>query len=73
MPKLTKAIYGVPTGEVFPRHIPAGEDCPANLEAYAEQVGALELPPEVDAPPTEPATAATAPTGDKEAEGKATA
>lgn len=42
MAKLTKAIIGVPDGEIYPREIPAGEDCPENLLDYALGVGALE-------------------------------
>lgn len=54
MTKLAKAIFGVPVGEVYPRQIPAGEECPENLEGYAAEIGAL-APPEqgADAPPPE--------------------
>lgn len=41
MAKLTKTIFGVPQREVYPRDIPAGEDCPPGLEAYAASLGAL--------------------------------
>jgi hypothetical protein len=41
MAKLTKPIFGVPDGEVYPREFAAGEDCPAGLEAYAQSIGAL--------------------------------
>lgn len=44
MAKLTKAIIGVPDGEVYPREIPAGVDCPAELADYAASIGALEKP-----------------------------
>lgn len=40
--KLTKPITGVPDGEIYPREIAAGEDCPAGLEAYAASIGALD-------------------------------
>ncbi len=39
--KLKKAIFGAPDGEVYPREIPAGEECPPSLEAYAAEIGAL--------------------------------
>lgn len=58
MAKLTKPIFGVPDGEIYPRDIAAGEDCPANLEDYAISEGALE--------PTEPTE-----TGEAPAQGKA--
>lgn len=41
MAKLTKPIFGVPDGEVYPRDIPEGEECPAGLESYAASIGAL--------------------------------
>lgn len=41
MSKLTKPIVGVPDGEVYPREIAAGQDCPAGLESYAASLGAL--------------------------------
>lgn len=41
MAKLTKPIFGVPDGEIYPREIPAGDDCPENLRDYAEGLGAL--------------------------------
>lgn len=44
MAKLTKAITGVPDGEIYPRVIEAGEECPENLADYAESVGAFEAP-----------------------------
>lgn len=40
--KLTKDIYGVPDGEIYPRVIEAGQECPDNLAAYAEGEGAIE-------------------------------
>lgn len=42
MAKLTKPIFGVPDGEIYPREIPEGEDCPIGLVGYAESVGAIE-------------------------------
>ncbi len=56
MEKLTKPIFGVPDGEIYPREIPAGDDCPENLRDYAESLGALaepeaELKPEPEAEP----------------------
>ncbi len=42
--KLTKTIKGVPAGEIHPREIPAGEECPENLVSYAQDIGALEPP-----------------------------
>lgn len=42
MPKLTKSIFGAPDGEIYPREIPAGEECPPSLESYAAEIGALE-------------------------------
>ena len=41
MTKLTKAIYGVPAGDIYPRHIEEGEECPENLIDYAKSEGAL--------------------------------
>lgn len=42
MAKLTKDIFGVVDGEVYPKIIPAGEECPPELEAAAREIGALE-------------------------------
>lgn len=42
--KLTKPIFAVWPGEIYPREIPAGEDCPAELEQAAREFGALEEP-----------------------------
>jgi hypothetical protein len=41
MAKLTKPIYGVPDGEIYPRDFAAGEECPVGLEDYAASIGAL--------------------------------
>lgn len=46
MAKLTNTIFGVPDGEIYPRDIAAGEDCPPNLEAYAADEGAFAEQPE---------------------------
>lgn len=50
--KLKKAIFGAPDGEVYPREIPAGEECPPSLEAYAAEIGALENKAAKKAPET---------------------
>ncbi|MCB5412255.1 hypothetical protein [Pseudogemmobacter faecipullorum] len=42
MAKLTKTIIGVPSGEIYPREIPVGEECPENLLTHARASGALE-------------------------------
>ncbi len=39
--KLTKPIFAVWPGEIYPREIPAGEDCPAELVDAARELGAL--------------------------------
>ena len=41
MAKLVKPVFGVVSGEIHPRTIAAGEDCPPELEAVAREVGAL--------------------------------
>jgi hypothetical protein len=41
MAKLTKALRGVVAGEIYPREILAGDDCPPELEAAAREIGAL--------------------------------
>ena len=48
--KLTKPIIGVPDCEIYPREIPAGEECPVNLRDYAQGEGALEKPASKKAP-----------------------
>ena len=50
MAKLTKAIFGVVAGEVYPREINAGEECPPELEAAAVEAGALEVKAQKKAP-----------------------
>ena len=41
MAKLTKPLFGAPNGEIYPREIAAGEECPPELEAAAREIGAL--------------------------------
>lgn len=59
MAKLTKAIFGVVDGEIYPREIEAGSDCPLGLETYAALIDALDGPltaaPEEDQPEPAPA------------------
>ncbi|AGT08345.1 hypothetical protein [Paracoccus aminophilus] len=52
MAKLTKPITGVPDGEIYPRVIPAGEDCPASLVTYAQSEGAFDPLPDGNMPLT---------------------
>lgn len=40
--KLIAPIFAVWPGEVYPREIPAGEECPADLEQAAREAGALD-------------------------------
>ncbi|WP_196774284.1 hypothetical protein [Rhodovulum sp. MB263] len=40
--KLTKPLFAAPPGEIYPREIPAGEQCPAALEQAAREAGALD-------------------------------
>ena len=42
MAKLKKPLFGVAGGEVYPRSYEAGEECPPELVAAAEEIGALE-------------------------------
>lgn len=42
--KLSKAFRGVPAGEIYPVDYQAGDECPAELESAAADVGALEQP-----------------------------
>lgn len=42
MAKLTKAITGVPDGEIYPQEIPAGAECPPALHDYAASIGAFD-------------------------------
>lgn len=41
--KLTKPLYGVPLGEVYPRWFAAGDDCPENLIEAAKSIEAVEV------------------------------
>lgn len=74
MAKLKNSIRGVPTGEIYPREIPAGEECPENLLPYAREIGALEedgaaiVQPEPK--PQSPADAKAGEGGDKKADDK---
>ena len=43
MAKLAKPLFGAPNGEIYPRWIEAGEECPPELEAAAREIGALEV------------------------------
>lgn len=52
MAKLIRDVFGVASGEVYPRTFVSGEDCPPELEAAARAAGALE--------PSRVATAAAA-------------
>jgi hypothetical protein len=40
--KLSKAIFGVAAGDVYPRTYAPGDECPAELEDAAREAGALE-------------------------------
>lgn len=42
MAKLTKDIFGVVAGDIYPTTIEAGEECPPELEEAAREAGALE-------------------------------
>jgi hypothetical protein len=52
---LKKTITGVPDGEIYPREIKAGSDCPENLVAYAQSIGALPKSAKADGGDTTPA------------------
>ena len=41
MKKFTKPFAGVQDGEIYPTEYQAGDECPPELEAGAESVGAL--------------------------------
>jgi hypothetical protein len=41
MTKLTKPLFGVPQGEIYPRWLDAGDECPENLLPAAREAGAL--------------------------------
>lgn len=41
MPKLIKAFFGVPDGEIYPKAFEVGDECPPELIAGAQSVGAL--------------------------------
>lgn len=40
--KLTKPLRCVPPGEIYPRELPAGEECPAEFEESARLQGCLD-------------------------------
>lgn len=52
MPKLTKDIYAVRPGRVYPEVIPAGEDVPETLIEAAKALGALGRNKATKAPET---------------------
>jgi hypothetical protein len=54
MAKLIKSIFGVVDGEIHPRQIEAGEDCPIGLEVYAQSLDALDGEGGALAPEPEP-------------------
>lgn len=49
MAKLTKDVFGVANGEVYPRTFAAGEDCPPELESAAAVAEALETTEQAEA------------------------
>lgn len=40
--KLAKPLLCVPAGEIYPRLLEAGEECPPEFEALAKEAGLLE-------------------------------
>lgn len=40
--KFSKAFSGVPDGEIYPVEYAVGDECPQELEAAAQSLGALE-------------------------------
>ena len=40
--KLTKDLDGVLDGEIYPKTFQAGDECPPELEAAAQELGAIE-------------------------------
>lgn len=40
--KLTRDFEAVPNGEIYPRVLSAGEDCPPELEAHAIALGVVD-------------------------------
>lgn len=44
MPKLTKPFQGVKEGEIYPTDFAPGDECPPELQAAAESLGALGQP-----------------------------
>ena len=71
MAKLIKPLFAAPNGEVYPRTIPEGEECPPELEHAAREAGALEVPVDPGQPtgtgPADPGQAAGQPTAGDQA------
>jgi hypothetical protein len=42
--KLTKPLFAVLPGAIYPAEIPAGTECPEELEQAAREIGALAEP-----------------------------
>ncbi len=68
MARLIKPLNGVPNGEVYPREIPAGAECPPELEDAAREIDALES--DAEAAAREKAEAKAAAAAAKDAENK---
>ena len=52
--KLAQPLVCVPAGEIYPRVIEAGEECPPEFEAMAKDAGLLEAEPELPAKKPKP-------------------
>lgn len=52
--KLAKTFLCVPDGEIYPREIAAGEECPRELEPAAAELGLLEKLPQEPPAAAEP-------------------
>jgi len=52
--KLAQPLVCVPAGEIYPRVIEAGEECPPEFEAMAKDAGLLESEPEPPAKKPKP-------------------
>lgn len=44
MATFAKTFHGVKSGEIYPTEFKPGDECPAELESAAREVGALEEP-----------------------------
>lgn len=44
MAKFEKTFHGVPDGAIYPVEYQPGDECPKELEASAQALGALETP-----------------------------